>query len=65
MLQTNPVINNKYKASSAASIKDNPILSELSKISNKLRKFQPIIKEITISGNDVLIESDRIILAEK
>lgn len=65
MPQTNPVINNKYKASIAASIKYNPILSELSKISNKLRKFQPIIKEITISGNDVLIESDRIILPDK
>ena len=33
--------------------------------SNKLRKFEPIqIDEITISGNNILLKSDRIILPE-
>ena len=32
--------------------------------SNKLRKFEPILDKITISGNKILLKSDRIILPE-
>ena len=55
---------------------EDPILSQLLDIvksskkwipksaSNKLQKFEPILDEITISGNNILLKSDRIILPE-
>ena len=53
---------------------EEPILSQLLDIvksgkklipksaSNKLQKFEPILDEITISGNNILLKSDKIIL---
>ena len=53
---------------------EDPILSQLLDIvksgkklipksaSNKLQKFEPILDEITISGNNILLKSDKIIL---
>ena len=35
------------------------------KSSDELKKFKPILGEITITGNDILMKSDRIILPKK
>ena len=55
---------------------EEPILSKLLDIvksgkkwipksaTNKLRTFEPILDEVTISGNNILLKSDRIILPE-
>ena len=36
----------------------------LKSTTNKLRTFEPILDEVTISGNNILLKSDRIILPE-
>ena len=76
LLHKTPVIDHLGISLIAKHTKEDPILSQLLDIaksdkkwipksaSNKLRKFEPILDEITISGNNILLKSDRIILPE-
>jgi len=77
LLHTTPITDNITIASITKSTAEDPTLSELLHIiksgktwipksaSTKLRKFEPILTEITISGNNILLKSERIILPEK
>ena len=65
------------KASIAKATKEDPVLRKFmniirkrqnwipTKSPDKLKKFKPIFGEIAITGNDILVKSDRIILPRK
>ena len=77
LLHTTPIINHLSISSIATCTKEDPTLAQLLKIvksgkawipkfsSAKLKKFEPILSEITMTGNTILLKSDRIILPEK
>ena len=77
MLHTTPVMDQLGISSISKYTEEDPTLSELLKIvksgktwipktsSKKLQKFGPILSEITITGNNILLKSDRLILPEK
>lgn len=76
-LHVTPIIDQLGISSIAKQTEEDPTLSELLLIvksgktwipktaSKDLQKFQPILNEITLSGNNILLKSDRIILPEK
>ena len=77
LLHATPIINHLSISSIATYTKEDQTLAELFKIvksgkrlipkfsSTKLKKFQPILSEITMTGNTILLKSNRIILPEK
>lgn len=76
-MHTTPIIDNIGIATIAKETKEDSILAELMKIIRKgqnwipkgspdeLKRFKSILDEITITGNDILMKSDRTILPLK
>ena len=73
ILDTTPLIDHLGTSLIAKHTEEDPIFSQLLDIlsnlaknlpkstSNKLQKFEPILDKITISGNNILLKSDRIL----
>ena len=76
-MHTTPIIDNIGIATIAKETKEDSILAELMKIIRKgqkwipkgspdeLKRYKSILDEITITGNDILMKSDRTILPLK
>ena len=76
-VHTTPIIGNIGLASIAKVTEEDPVLTELMKTIRKeqtwipknspdeLKKLKPILDEITITGNDISMKSDKIILPIK
>ena len=76
MLHTTPVMDSIGLATIASHTKSDAILSDLTALIKqgetwisktadpKLRKFEQILPEITVTGNGILLKADRIILPE-
>lgn len=75
LLHTTPIIDHIGIAAIAKSTNEDPVLPQLRSIFQKgqtwipkenreLFKFKNILPEITVTGNDILLKGDRIILPE-
>ena len=71
-LHTTPIVHNIGIASIVKATKEHPVLTELIEKTtgqnwipknspNELKRFKPILDEITITANDILMKSDRIV----
>lgn len=77
LLHVTPIIDHFNISLIATCIEEDPTLAQLLKIvksgkkwipkfsSVKLKKFEPVLNEITMTGNIALLQSERIILPEK